>query len=491
MGSDDATFEAAERALGEAAVGRFDGVDAALRGLRDREEPAARWWAYALQLDRYLAGLDRQCPSAPAEPLEGPAQRAASRRAGLVRLLELQGDHPAGDPWAAVCAGELSEPGDAGEVDPVDEAAVVVERTIRRALLALNEGALDDAATHARRASRMARTEGMPQSTYLANVVLARVRRLSGRPYLAARILRALARVAPPPWLPWLRWELTMAAGQAPRASAHVLPTLLQRALGAASAGDRPAFDAAFEALDAATRGVAFLERDVALARAALDPDHVSHLDDLAAFARGETDTVPRGIVGLAGRDELPTDVAVCVAKDGRSRRVLWTGVRLFREPTLPEGRPGRTETAIAVLAFAGRAGLHEAELFERAYLFGYQRELHRSVLGVLIHRARAWLGDSATLHREEGQVWLEPHEPLVVPDPRCDRETEERVLVFFGSSGLSTAKQAAEELGISVRSTQAALAALVEDGALERVRRGRSIAYALEDTTFEEPTRA
>ena len=91
---------------------------------------------------------------------------------------------------------------------------------------------------------------------------------------------------------------------------------------------------------------------------------------------------------------------------------------------------------------------------------------------------------------RVMGSAVLEPHQRLVIADPRCERPTESRVLVLLGRHGLTTAKQAAKTLAISVRSAQAALQALVEDGALERVREGRSVGYVLEDTTFEEPTR-
>ena len=81
MGLDDATIEAAGRALGEAAVGRFDEANRVLGRLRGDDGPEAQWWTYALELDRYLAGLDLGMPAAPREDHDGVAQRAASRRA--------------------------------------------------------------------------------------------------------------------------------------------------------------------------------------------------------------------------------------------------------------------------------------------------------------------------------------------------------------------------------------------------------------------------
>ncbi|MCA9603010.1 MAG: hypothetical protein KC417_13345, partial [Myxococcales bacterium] len=77
-----------------------------------------------------------------------------------------------------------------------------------RAYAALVAGNLTAARAIARRASRMSRTEALPQYEYLANTILASVRRRTGNPHLATRILMALAKLAPATWQPWLAWEL-------------------------------------------------------------------------------------------------------------------------------------------------------------------------------------------------------------------------------------------------------------------------------------------
>lgn len=486
---------APDEALREASYGRFDGVDAALA-----DPGLDPWWRVALDFASWLAGLREAPPTVPSAPQADPEAAAlAIRRATLSRLLSLDkaffDESPPEDAtwasaraWRSILRGEPAPTSDPDETDP-DRAALVIERCVQRTFTALNDHALDEATSLARRASRMARTEGLPQSTYLANVALARIRRLNGHPWLAARILRGLAEVAPPAWHPWLGWEMTMAAGSPAPLPAVGPAEDLVAALTAARAGDESATRAALESLGTRVGGFAFLERDLATVRAALDRAHAPSDEALGSFAEGALDDPPYGMVGLAGLDEDTPDIAVCFGPREPARRVLWIGARGFDEVP-PPGRVGRTETALAVLAFAGDEGLAEAELFRRAYGFAFERELHKGVLGVLVHRMRGWADTRATVHREDGHMRLEPHQRLVIADPRCERPTESRVLVLLGRHGLTSAKQAAKTLSISVRSAQAALQALVEDGALERVREGRSVGYVLEDTTFEEPTR-
>lgn len=83
-------------------------------------------------------------------------------------------------------------------------APVVLEAAALRALGEL-EADVEAAVRTARRAVRMARTEGLPLPELLANLVLARARRLSDRPHLSVRILRGFgsrggpAEDGPPP----------------------------------------------------------------------------------------------------------------------------------------------------------------------------------------------------------------------------------------------------------------------------------------------------
>jgi hypothetical protein len=101
-------------------------------------------------------------------------------------------------------------------------ADVVVDAASLRALSMSDDAtAILESLDQARRASRMARTEALPESEYLANIVLARMRRLAGFPYLAAHILTAVRRYASAPWHPWIAWELLLAGGLAGAGAAH------------------------------------------------------------------------------------------------------------------------------------------------------------------------------------------------------------------------------------------------------------------------------
>ena len=101
----------------------------------------------------------------------------------------------------------------------------MLEASALRTLSTAERGDISAALAIARRVSRMARTESLPQSEYLANLVLARIRRLDNKPHLATRILHALYSVAPSPWLPWLAWEIVQATGSLPVAIGARLPS--------------------------------------------------------------------------------------------------------------------------------------------------------------------------------------------------------------------------------------------------------------------------
>ncbi|MEM9074971.1 MAG: hypothetical protein AAGE52_41125, partial [Myxococcota bacterium] len=95
----------------------------------------------------------------------------------------------------------------ARQLDP----SLGVEWQTQDALAALAAGDLERATQVARRASRIAASEGVLQGEYLANLVLARVRRATGMAHYAIRILDALARVVPAIWKPWVELEQTLA----------------------------------------------------------------------------------------------------------------------------------------------------------------------------------------------------------------------------------------------------------------------------------------
>jgi hypothetical protein len=151
--------------------------------------------------------------------------------------------------------------------------------------------------------------------------------------------------------------------------------------------------------------------------------------------------------------------------------------------------RQGRTDTALAVLALGDAAGLPEEDFFRASYGFAFARSVHGGVLDVLLHRARAHLDSAGEIGRARGLVTLTLRRPLLLVDPRCTAYDDNRVLQLVAKRGCMTAKETSHELGIPLRSAQAALEALIATGACARERNGRAVVYRVDDTTFQEPT--
>jgi hypothetical protein len=371
---------------------------------------------------------------------------------------------------------ELSEGGDPD---------AVVDRTALRALELSDGGSSEEALATARRASRMARTEGAPQREYFANLVLARVRRIDGHTHLAQRILRAIARVAPDAWHDWLALELALAgAGDPARGSGT--PASEAAALLASLTGHR-----ATARVAALAREVPFLAADLETALALVDPERpIADLDgDLRAWASGERDEVPRGLVHLGGVADEGAP-AIVVAIPGReARRYSRRALGFLRiERVLPE--PGRIEGLTAALLLAGSRGLDEPSLFERVYGFRFRPGTHAGALRVALSRARRAVPE-LSLDREGDRIVASVRAPIAVADPRCTRSMNDRVLHLIATRRGASAREVAELLDIPLRNAQRALASLADDGWCDRVGRGPSTTYAVEDTTFQEPTRS
>jgi hypothetical protein len=427
--------------------------------------------------------------------------------------------------WSGwLCSGDpaaLVERARAVEAGAVREriAPLVVEAASLRALVDLELGEIDSAVATARRASRMAAAEGLPQEQYLANLVLARVRRSAGHPHLASRILRSLFAVVPVHWHGWLRWERALATSVARREeddvgrarepgaapASFVAADALERMLDATRAGDRERFDAAIDDTLAATRGCAPFEREVQDLALALDPRpsalEARPASELARRWRaGEVDAPPHGFHGVvAPRSADEPDTVGWVLADGASpRRVLRTG---FLEPrerdprgyvVLPplQRKHSRIDAAAASIVLAGPSGIADGDLFHALYGFAYRPELHRATFDMLVHRVRERLTDVARLDREGGVVRAVPSVAIAVPDPRASPTLDDRLLQHLAAHGPTQAKAAADALGLPLRSVQRALGELVDGGALVRVKGGRKVEYALEDTTYSDPTR-
>lgn len=394
-------------------------------------------------------------------------------------------------------------------------AALVVQLCAARSLSAELSGDRDRAVEMARRASRMARTEGLPEAEFLAHLVLARARRSKHLPHLAVRVLCALAEVATTAFQPWIALELFL-AGASPSDIQALLPEVERgrsparravRALFALSEltrhGDRGRFGSMKQELLDALSGFAPLRNDYAELLDALDSraEVGARRPELAAWCYGGTDIAPPTVHGLCVRAESESgvdDLAECYVVAGPAvtpRRILGLGATLVDVPNVVRLRrtrrkQGRVECMAAVLGLAGPAGLSTECAFERAYGFAYVDEVHRGVVDVLMQRVRAYLGDGAELLRSQGRVWLEVRRPLLIPDPRSAPRAYDRLLRLLAREGSARAVDAARESGLSVRAAQNALKELIDAGLCTQRKEGRQILYAVEDTTFSEPTR-
>ncbi len=223
----------------------------------------------------------------------------------------------------------------------------------------------------------------------------------------------------------------------------------------------------------------------------------------MRAWCLGETATPPGAVKGLCTdldeREGGAFHSAYVLAEptDGqpgcRGRRIVGLGAPLIRADVTvskTEGRSERTPATLCVLLLAGAGGVCRDDLFRAVYGFGYRHVPHRGLLKTLMHRVRRAVGDAGSVVDEDQRFRLILTRSILVPDPRAGRSLEDRVLRLLSRGEGESAKEAAERLGVSLRTAQLALKALVDDGALSTRKVGRSTAYQVEDTTFSEPTR-
>jgi hypothetical protein len=383
---------------------------------------------------------------------------------------------------------------------------LVVECAALGALARLaSSGDLDGAVKAARRASRMARTEGIPLSEALAHLVLARARRRSGHAHLALRIIRGLWMLPTTAHRSWLAVEQALAGGArhpAPVDGALAeLAAALDAMVAAAESGSLDAFDAATALLERrAAVAPAFLRDEIRALAIGCDARRDPRGTPLEPFLLGAVTEIPAALHGIStSRGVVPeaeSAIVYVVAVPGGARRRI---MRLGRALSAPSAtalrqtrrRNGRAETVLATLLLADPEGLDEAECFRASYGFAFIPEVHRGALDVALHRARDIVGDGAVLERQGSRIRLTLRSVLLCPDPRCSQQIADRILAALAEHGAQGAKELAESIGAPLRVAQAALSALVEDGVCEARRSGRALEYHLEDTTFSEPTYA
>ncbi|MEM9193535.1 MAG: helix-turn-helix transcriptional regulator [Myxococcota bacterium] len=489
---------------------------------------------WALRAQRYFAGLEPEMPPrSELQGIGGDAEilgwalqgRFAHLRfdgPGLCEAAEASAAIPPATPraalwsealrlWVAVHAGQ-------DETHPAFEsfvaraasarlAPLVIEAGVLRAEASLNGSDLERATELARRVSRMARTEGLPQQEYLAHLTLARLRRRSGYSHLAGRIVAGLLRAAPPAWTPALTWEAALTGGQ-PHEPDDGPAGCLAALFTAAVKGSPEAFAHASARLEDATRGQQRLREEalvLALATTPLAPTSQHRQDEVAAavaetlapWTRGETSQLPFGLGGAVHQRSnphlvLPGHTWVHARPDAPARRFLHPGVGLVRsEPRIERGRQrhGRIETATAVLALAGPSGLALRKFIPEVYGFGYSRKAHDGVLRVLLHRMREALGPVADVERTDDQLTLHVRSSFLVPDPRTAPRAGDRVLRMVATQPGATAREVSQALGLSLRAVQNELRELLDAGVCLAEKKGSRVQYGVEDTTFSEPT--
>lgn len=528
----DLHVDTARRAFDAGLEGDFEPVRRALELLGSERSDVAAAWATALRALWWLADPARgRLPVAEAAMGWHAASAGAREAYGLAcaqaeRAALLSGDLPGLETWLEVhqrVAAGADGPGAIwlgvgrwfawilrGELDDYDKlgalesralahgiAPLVVEAAALRGLAALLCGDIGAATAIARRAARMARTQGLPQQEYLANLVLARVHRRTDRAHLALRIVTALERVVPTVWYPWLAWErmmsggglsagqvnLTTSAGKAARALAAFID--------ACRRGDAEGLVRSREIAHHAFGDVALWRRDLDLLDSAIDPTvhSVAVGGQVGEWCRGAGGAPPEGLLGVARDPHDDVNVAyVIAAPDAFPRRVLGLAGALVG-PILQSSRPARVETAIAVLALAGTEGLDKNAYFRRVYGGQLAGPDHHGSWDVLLRRVGQLLGDRAEVLREGEHFELRVHAPFAVPDPRCSESLEDTLLRTL-SDGRATVSSLADRVGVPENTLRGVLDRLVEDDACVAEKSGARVEYRVEDVSFPAPMR-
>lgn len=470
-----------------------------LRGHDDRASRVAETddARSALVEKRALDGMGLSPPEPPqgelARYLRARALTLAFDDAGLAGLAQQASDRVGALAlgWAAVLRGEPGAPPPReGGSDALSRALDVEALLLAAALsergeqpsLARELGLLREAAALASQADQ-------PHAQYLAYAALARSRRRMDRVPMATRLLASLVRGAPATYHAWLAWEARLLGLERPSAAVTLA---FDGLLEAARVGDRAAFTEAAQQLGRVAPSATILGEAHALV-SALDPHaELASLDaPTRAFVCGERADLWSGLEGvIADPSDDATAIALVIVGPAGARRVLAPGVGLAGPmPRLAVSEHGgRTETAIATLG-ACPDGMGDEDFFRAVYGFAFKKALHDGVLRVLLTRMRQALEPHASLTRSP-RLRLVVHTPFVVVDPRVASRADNAVLRALASERAVSAKTLAERTGLPLRTVQAELARLLDEGVCKKAKDGRSTEYLVEDTVVREPSR-
>jgi predicted transcriptional regulator len=91
---------------------------------------------------------------------------------------------------------------------------------------------------------------------------------------------------------------------------------------------------------------------------------------------------------------------------------------------------------------------------------------------------------------REDERLRLEVTTPFALVDPRVASRADNAVLRAIAGDRAISAKEIAERTGLPLRTVQAELGRLVDEGVCRREKDGRNTEYLVEDTVVREPSR-
>lgn len=368
----------------------------------------------------------------------------------------------------------------------IGDGLVVVESATIGAFAALEAGEPEDALARARRASRMAASEGLGPFTVLAHVVLARARRKTGHAYLGAHVATTLGSLLAHDMRSWVEWETVLGAGSTAPPAITSPARDLAAGVAAMEARDRAMFEAAWSSV--CEHPAHFVAEDARALQEVSDWRATPAAEQ--PWIDGHAALTARRVHGVCGASE--TDAVVLGWPAARGRRVLAIGAKLAAHETdatlvATERDQARTDSAIAALLLVGPEGIERASLFASLYGFPYVHR-HDGVLRVLLHRVRKRVEPWGALSADGSRVALETRSRVLFPDPRCHRG-DQAMLVLAVSRGSLEARDVSLGLGIPLRRAQESLQRLAEAGLMRAQKSGRVVHYILEDTTFTEPT--